>query len=226
MNVKKFLALCGATVSLVALSAGGALAAGTTVTVRVEGLKRTLLPTTLVHTHTGSITRYGAPKGECPATSAQGALDVATHHRWKGIWSTQFGPEYEITSILGETHSFSSKFFWEIFVNNVSASAGACEIALHRGERLLFAVAPVTGPLVLPLGVRAPATATVGHPFTVRVVQYDKKGKAHQAAGARVNGKLTGTNGTVQIDPTTAGTLTLRATKRGYIRDAVKVHVA
>ena len=139
MNVKKLLALSGATVLLVLVPGGAALAAGTRVTVRVEGAKKTLLFPAVVHTHSGWITRFGAPRGACPATSAQGALDVAVHHRWGGKWTTQFGPEYEITSVLGERHAFSSKYFWEIFVNNVAASAGACEINLHRGQQILFA---------------------------------------------------------------------------------------
>jgi hypothetical protein len=222
MNVKMFLAASAAVLVLPTT----AVAAGTTVSVRIEGKTRTLLPATRVRTHSGSITRFGAPKGECPATSAQGALDVATNHRWKGIWSTQFGPEYEITSVLGETHSFSSKYFWEIFVNNVSASTGACEIALHRGEHLLFAVAPSSGGPVFPLSVIAPDTAAVGHPFTVKVIGYDAKGRSHPLRGAEVDGKRTDSHGTAQIDPTSAGRLTLRGTKTGYIRDAVTVRVA
>jgi hypothetical protein len=187
------------------------------------------LPATKTQTHGGWITRYGAPKGQCPATSAQGALDVATHHQWKGTWTTQFGPEYEITSILGETYnSFKpgSKYFWEIFVNNVAATAGACQIALHRGEQLLFAVAPATAAQVFPLKVTAPRTATVGHPFTARVVRFDAKGKSHPLKGATVDGKRTDASGTVRIDPTKSGSLTVRASKHGYIRDEITVHVA
>src|SRR5205807_14259 len=154
----------------------------------------------------------------------QGALDVATRHRWSGKWFSTLG-EYEIFTILGD-HESGTRQFWEIFVNNVSATTGACEIALHRGEKLLFAVASATGPPVYPLAVSAPSVATVGHPFTAKVVRFDAKGKSHPLAGAEVDGKRTDRRGTVQIDPTTPGTITLRATKRGYIRDAVAVHVA
>src|SRR5207302_991013 len=140
-------------------------------TVRIEGRTRTLLPTTRVRTHGGSVTKGGAPKGACPATSAQGALDVATRHRWSGKWFSSLGA-YEIFTILGD-HESGTRQFWEIFVNNVSATAGACEVALHRGEQVLFAVAPATGPTVYPLAVSAPRTAMVGHPFTAKVVRFD-----------------------------------------------------
>jgi hypothetical protein len=227
MHVKRTLALCGATLAVFLALVPGVLAAGgTTVTVRVEGLKRTLLAPKVVTTHAGWITKYGAPNGDCPASSAQGALDVATRHRWVGTWSTQYGPEYEITSILGETHAFAlHKPFWEIFVDHVAASAGACELKLHRSEQVLFAAVPSTG-FEYPLAVIAPSTATAGHAFTVKVVWFNAKGKAKPLAGANVDRKLTGGGGTVQITPTAKGTLTLRATKRGYIRDAVTVHVS
>jgi hypothetical protein len=228
MNNRKFYpAVAGALVALlVALAVGVASAASdTTVTVRVEGLSRTLLPPANAKVGSGWITRYGAPKGACPEDTVQGALDLATHHNWRGTWSTQYGPEYEITSILGETHAFAlHKPFWEIFVDHVAASAGACELKLHRGEQVLFAAVPSRG-FEYPLALTAPRTATVGQAFTVKVVWFNAKGKARPLAGAKVDGKLTDSSGTVQITPTAAGTLTVRATKSGYIRDAVTVHV-
>jgi hypothetical protein len=223
MNVKRTLALSGATLAVVLAQASASLAAGgTTVTVRVEGLKHTLLATKTVTTHSGWITKYGAPKGDCSAKSAQGALDVATRHRWVGTWSTEFGPEYEITSILGENHSFTAKDFWEIFVNNVPAPAGACELKLHPGEQLLFAAVPDSGH-ELPLGLLAPASATVGHSFTVKVVRF-KGGKAKPLAGARVTGRgvsaITNKRGLATIVDRHLGALVLHAAKQGYIRAA------
>ena len=106
MKHLKLLAGCGVLAALASLLASTALAAGggPTVTIRVEGLKRTLLGATKTKVHPGWVTRYGAPTGMCPDKSAEGALDIATKHRWVGKWSTEFGPEYEITSILGEKH--------------------------------------------------------------------------------------------------------------------------
>ena len=41
-----------------------------------------------------------------------------------------------------------------------------------------------------------------------------------------MNGKLTNHLGIVQILPTKAGTLIVRAAKQGYLRDAARVHVS
>jgi hypothetical protein len=235
MHVKRTLALYVATLAVVLALVPGALAAGgTTVTVRVEGLNRTLLATKTVTTHTGWITKYGAPKGDCPAMSAQGALDGATRHRWVGTWSTKYGPEYEITSILGETHSFSSTDFWDIFVNNVPASAGACELNLHPGEQLLFAAVPDSG-TAYPLALTAPASVTAGHSFTVKVVWFNGGGKSKPLAGARVSGigvqsALTNSRGLATIVDAHVGALVLhagkKAAKKYYVRAAATLRVS
>lgn len=229
MNRKHILALGGATaLSLVLWSTGVAAAAGPGVTVRVEGIKRTLLAPTAVHVRSGSITRFGAPAGACPAASGAGALDAATRHHWVGSWSTSFN-DYEITSVLGESHSFTSKDFWEIFVNNVAASAGACSTKLHSGEQLLFAAVPQKG-TEFPIAIKAPASATVGHTFTVTVVSFNAKGKSKPLAGATVSvaghaGK-TDSHGTLPLTPSHAGTFTVTAAHAGFIRAApVQVHV-
>jgi hypothetical protein len=236
MKHKKLLAGCGAILALVLGST--ALAAGTrssspTVTVRVEGLSHTLLAPTKVTVRAGWVTRFGAPKGDCPDRSAQGALDLATHHRWGGKWSTQFGPEYEITAILGEPHGFSSKYFWDIFVDNVPASAGACELKLHAGEHLLFAaVSQKRYATAYPLVIEgAPAHATVGRAFTVRVLGVNPHRSFVRVSGAHVSGErvsaTTNSHAVATITPTKGGALELRAGKRGDIRSApVTVHVS
>ncbi len=83
-SVTRRIALAGVSLALVAGAPAAALAAGTTVSVRVEGLTRTLLATKVVHTHSGSITKGGTPSRRLSATTAAGALDVATRHRWSG----------------------------------------------------------------------------------------------------------------------------------------------
>src|SRR5205807_8930019 len=94
MNRKFSTMVCVAVLVAVVVPASGALGAGsgagsgTAVTVRVEGLKRTLLMPTVVHVNkTGSVTKGGAPAGACPASSAAGALDIATKHHWDGSYS-------------------------------------------------------------------------------------------------------------------------------------------
>jgi hypothetical protein len=211
------------------MPAAALAATGPAVTVRVEGLKRTLLSPTVIHTQSGWITKYGAPKGKCSAASAQGALDVATHHDWGGSWDTSLA-DYEVLSILGETHSFSSKYYWEIFANNVSASAGACDLKLHRGEQLLFAAVP-DSPTTYPLALEAPKSPTAGHAFTVTVVYFNGSGKAKPLSGATVSvsGHSIRTNGhgTVRVTAINAGTLVLHAQHVGYVRAApVTLHVS
>jgi len=226
MHRRSIIALGGTLAALVLASstAGAASPGGTTVTVRVEGKSKTLLAPTVIHTHTGWITRYGAPKGKCKATSAAGALDVATRHKWTGTWESSFG-DYEITAILGEKHPFSSHSYWELFVDNASSNFGACGTKLHHGATVLFAAVPDSGEF--PLALSAPKSARVGHSITIKVDYYNAKGTATPLAGAKVDGKSTNSKGTVTITPARAGTLTLKATKAGYIRSAaVKVHVS
>jgi hypothetical protein len=220
MSITRRIALAGASLALVAGAPTAALAAGTTVSVRVEGLTKTLVATKVVHTHSGSITKGGAPAGACPATNAAGALDVATRHKWSGTYGT-YG--LSVTQIFGETHTFTSKDYWSIWVDNKFAPAGVCGLKLHRGEQLLFAAVPVTGK-VYPIVIAAPKHASTGHAFKVRVTYFNAKGVAKPLAGATVhNGArtaTTGASGTVTITPQHTGKLTYTAAKTGYIRSA------
>ena len=209
------------------IAPASALAAGgTSVTVRVEGLKRTLLAPTVVHTKTGWITKAGTPRGQCPATSATGALDVATHHRWNGNYGSV---GLAITSILGETHTFTSPYYWSVWVDGKFAQSGACQLKLHRGEQVLFAAVSDTfnG---YPLVIVTPRTASTGKAFTVKVDYVGKTGKLVPLAGATVSvaghsGK-TDSHGTVPLTAHHAGLYTLKADKPGYIRAApVRVRV-
>jgi hypothetical protein len=233
MYRKKFLylaplAACAATAALIV---PGAFAAGTSprVTVRVEGLKHTLLaPTTVEAPATGSITKGGTPRGKCSTDSAAGALDVATHHRWGAHYSSSFG-DIEVLSILGETHKFSSKYFWEIFVNNIAATKGACHIKLRKGQQLLFAAVPsALGSAESPTALTAPSHATSNVPFKVKVVWFNQlTHKAKPLAGAVVDGVKTNGFGLARITATHSGTLVLQATKKGFIRTApVRVTVS
>jgi hypothetical protein len=219
LNPFKLMIAAGATALVLAAPPAALAASPTTVTVRVEGRTRTLLAPTVVHTHSGWITAGNVAKGRCPATSGQGALDVATRHRWAGTFSDSLG-SYFIKKILGETDN-GPKLYWSIFVNNRSASTGACEIKLHRGDQLLFAAATYPS---YPLALEAPAAATVGKTFDVTVVYYNAKGTPKPLAGATVSvnghsGK-TDSHGVVPLTPGSAGTFTLNADDAGYLRAA------
>lgn len=203
-----------------------ATSARPTVQVRIEGRSKTLLASTPVQTGSGFITKYGATPGKCPASSAQGALDSSTMGHWVGTWSRSYN-EYFITSILGDTESGKASY-WEVFVNNVAASSGACEIKLHRGDKLLFAAAPTKG-AVHPIGLRVPKQAAVGRRFRVTVLGYDGKGVAKPLPGATVKaGSHTVTSnsaGVVKLTLLRPGSFGVRASKAGYIRDAAMIAV-
>jgi Domain of unknown function (DUF4430) len=139
MNRKTLAALVGALVLALA-SAGAAIAAAgsAAVSVTVKTTSKTLLHATGVHGERGSITKGGTPRGKCPASSAAGALDAATHGRWTGKYSAAIGGTF-ITSILGVKPK--SNEFWEIVVNGKPASVGVCLIKLKPAEKLLFKIA-------------------------------------------------------------------------------------
>lgn len=224
MRVRTVLALA----LTAAVSGGVALAsprgASSPATIRIEGLTKTLLLARHVQTGSGWITKYGAPKGKCPAHSVQGALDRATQGRWKGSWNTQFN-EYFITSILGEKPSGHD--FWEIFVNNKAATKGACDLKLQRGERLLFADEDGKQN---PAAMKASARAADRTPFTVRLVGYSAHGNAKPLAGVKITGNgiqavRTNSSGAAKVTDKHLGRLVLRASPTGYIRSEAIVHV-
>jgi hypothetical protein len=223
MKQTKFLAIGGAAASLaacavtVAAPASAAPASGTTVSVRVEGISRTLLAPKTIKTHGGWVTKGGTPVGQCPATSAAGALDVATKGKWGGKFSSGLG--VEVLSILGEKHSFTSNYFWGIWVNNRFAQFGACALKLRKGDQLLLG-AISDAALDIALVLRAPSHVPVGHAFTVKVVSLPVSGAAKPVAGARVGGVLTNGRGNATLTAKSKGTLVLRAIKKPYVRSA------
>ena len=222
MHYKNVLALGGALVVLAA-TASTAVAAST-VTVRIEGKNKTLLAATPVTARTGAVKIGGH---SCPAASGAGAVSRAVHGAWSGKWYS-FG--FEAFKILGETDNFSTTHsYWELFVDNVASQSGICDVKLHRGEQILFAAVPATG-TEYPLGIKAPGTAKVGHTFNVTVVAYDAKGTAKPLAGATVSvaghSGNTNSHGTVPLTPSHAGTFTLTATSKGYIRAETQVRVS
>ena len=223
MHRRSIFALVGAILILVLALSGSAVAAGgTAVTLRVEGKARTLLVPTVVKTHAGSITQGGTPRGKCPAASAAGALDVATHHRWGGSWNAKYGALL-LTTIFGETHSLSTKYYWSVWVDHVYAQSGICGLKLHRGEQLLFAAVP-DNPIEYPIALTAPRGATVGRSFKVKAVAFTSSGQSKALAGASVNGSgvsaVTGRGGTASITAHKSGTLVLQVSKNDYIRSA------
>jgi hypothetical protein len=224
MKISRFTALGGIAAILALALIAPALGAKPGVTVRVEGVKRTLLPATVAHAESGSITKAGTPAGICPGSSGAGYFDSATHHRWNGSYSTGLG--VEVTSVLGETHKFSAKgYYWGLWVNNKFASAGLCTLKLTPGDQLLVAPAPGSG-TAYPIILSAPAHAKAGAPFSVKA-SYIKKGPATPLAGVKVTegGTVTNKQGVATVTATRAGKVTLVATLKGYIRAEATVTV-
>lgn len=227
MKISRFAALGGiAAVLALALSAP-AFGARSGISVRVEGVKRTLLPATAAHAESGSITKAGTPAGICPGSSGAGYFDSATHHRWSGSYSSGLG--IEITTVLGETHRFSAKgFYWGIWLNNRFASAGLCDLKLKPGDQLLLAPAPGSG-TAYPIILTAPAHAKVGTPFTVKASYFKtSKGAATPLARVKVTdaGSVTDKHGAATVTATKAGKVTLVASLTGYIRAEATVTVS
>jgi hypothetical protein len=221
-------AVAGA-IALAAVATAVAAGSGPKVTIRIEGAKRTLLATKTVDLPaSGSITRFGAPAGKCPADSAAGVLNVATKGSWSGSWESKYN-DYFVSKILGDTED-GSKSYFEILVNNVPAATGPCEIKLKAGDQLLFGAVPLSGK-GYPLVIKAPKTATKGSSLKVTVDAVNGKGKAAPLAGATVSGggasAKTGAKGIATLKLKHAGKLTLGASKAGDIRAAtVTVRVA
>jgi hypothetical protein len=223
MKISRFTALGGVAAVLALALSAPALGATSAVTVRVEGLKHTLLPATVAHAEPGSITKGGTPAGTCPGSSGAGYFDNATHHNWKGSYSSGLGTA--ITSVLGETHSFTSPDYWSVWVDNRFATAGLCDLKLKPGDQLLLAPAPVKG-TTHPIILTAPARAKAGTPFSVKA-SYIKKGPATPLAGVKVTDgqAVTGKQGVASVTVPKAGKVTLVATLKGYIRAEATVTV-
>ena len=216
MHYKRLLALAGA---LTLAAAMPAAATATKVSVRIEGKRKTLLTTTTVQTRSGSV-RIG---GQSCASSAAAAVGLATHNAWGGKWFS-FG--FEVTRILGETDNYSTtNSYWELFVDNVAAQSGICDVKVHPGEQLLFAAVPAAG-TEYPLELNAPSHAGIGTAFTVTVKGFDAHGKAKPLAGATVDGHKTDSHGATTVTLASAGKTTLTATAKGYIRAEAQVRVS
>jgi hypothetical protein len=138
-----------------------------------------------------------------------------------GKWYSTYH-EYLISSILGEKSPGGE--YWEIFVNNKSANVGACDIKLQRGEQLLFAD---TNSTTYPSQLMA---TLAGSMVTVKLLGYSASGTSKPLAHVRITGNgvqavKTNSKGVAHITAQHAGTLTLRASPKGYIRSERVVHV-
>jgi hypothetical protein len=213
--------LVGALLCLLVPSSAVATGAPAVVTVRVEGLTETKVPSTLLTTTTTPVVNDGNAAHSCSGTSALGALQLATAGNWSGPWEASF-KQYLIYTIEGETHEFeassSANYYWAFWLDNKEAEVGACEAELAQGDQVLlfpscYGSACAT-PSPTPLGIEAPTTANAGEAVTVTAKQYNAKGEASPAVGANVVGGGTGASTDSQGHATLKffgdGTYTLR----------------
>lgn len=225
-RLKASVALVTSLAAFACLPAGAALAKAPAVSLRVEGLNKTLIAARRVQTKSGDVTRDGH---KVVGTTALGALNTATGGHWTGTWDTEYS-EWELTGILGEKHLFNSKYFWAVYVDHVQASSGAGEVELKTGESLVFAALPDSDYDEDLLGASAPSTATRGQRIAVKVFYYNASGRRHALAGATValNGHTTktGSSGVAHLTIGTTGSKTLKISKHGYVRTESTLRVA
>lgn len=91
---------------------------------------------------------------------------------------------------------------WYLKVDHVNPELGGETVKVKAGDEVLWALAAFPYPDELALS--APAKATAGQPFGVRVYSYDDKGKKKPAAGVTV----TGASAPTSADGRTTVTLT------------------
>ncbi|HEY3959337.1 MAG TPA: hypothetical protein VGL68_02390 [Solirubrobacteraceae bacterium] len=229
------LALCAVCLASTVFVSSALAAEPATVTVRVEGLSATKLPTTQVTTTTMPVVADGKAEDSCAGTSALGALQLATGGNWSGPWNGEF-KQYEIYTIEGETHVFEKEalanYFWSFWLDNKEASTGACEAELHGGDQVLFfpsCYGTACPPEPLPLGIEAPAAADVGESVPLTVARYSTKGEGAPASGATISGAqasaTTGSTGHATVTFSAPGTYTLRATAPESVRTEATICV-
>jgi hypothetical protein len=208
------------------------------VTIRIEGASSTLVGQTQVTTPTGTVSGDGGAHS-CPGNSEAGAIDVATHGSWSGVWDPTYGQSLD--TILGETHTSSTSTYWSQWINHAGASTGICGVTLQPGDDILiFADCYTTGcptPSAV-LGTAVPSTAQKGAAFQVTVTSYDNAGDSGAgtptpASGAAVTVSpggqsfSTDVQGHANVTIPAAGSFTLQATKTGTLKSetrAVCVH--
>ena len=224
--------LLGAALIAVQTTASAAGAPSSAITVRVEGPKRTLIPATSVVLSGGTIVKDGVAADSCSGLSAAGALELATRGDWSGTWSASFSA-YFLTTIDSLAFPSTGAEYWAFWVNNAPASLGICSYDPKPGDSLLFfpdcfgKTCPKSGGV---LGVKAPAVAIIGRPFSVSVTAYsDAKGTPSKAVGATVSGggaqAKTAANGTAKLSFTQAGRFTLKVGAPHALRTETRVCV-
>jgi hypothetical protein len=197
-----------------------------TVKVRVIGESTTLLPLTSVTLENPE------PVSECPADSANAAINLAVGGNWDH--GDEEGSKGDFTkTILGETHEFTNDAdTWAVWIDDRWAG-GICEDMLGEGDEVLLIAdhepEPSFAPTVLPLVLtNVPTTVVSGIPFDVTVDKIHTRpgtfpevgeGTAQPESGVTVSGDgaggLSNASGIATLTLGTPGSYALIATEPG-----------
>ncbi len=217
-----------ASVFVVALSAS-AVAATTTVHVRVEGVRSTLFegdvkvsPGMLTSNkgddraaHPCDASASGGGAAATPTRALQAAAEQSLGDRLLPLGLEWYASFSDFLVDANTTEMPSGNDYWDFSVNwkmALSLGAGGCGVALKNGDTVLWAIFDETRPA---LRLVAPASARSGRPFEVRVLN-GATGKG--VAGARVGGVITNSRGKAKLTLRSVGKRILRASKSGAVR--------
>jgi hypothetical protein len=116
--------------------------------------------------------------------------------------------------------------FWELRVDHKAVSVGGDQVAVGRGDDILWSLVPNNCDTTPPyachasspeLSVNAPARGKPGQPFAVQVFQYSDKGFTKPAAGAIVTGASAPSDAAGTALVTLAASGAVQATRAGAI---------
>jgi hypothetical protein len=189
------------------------MAGATSVSVRIVG-DAVGIDSTVVDTTAAPV------PGGCPGHSAGGAIDKAVGGNWDRM-------EF-VSTILGETHTYTARDYWNLWINDTYAQQGICTYTVNPGDRILVLVQrddAASRPTVFPLTLAGvPATVTAGQPFTVTVREQRTDGAATTPtaiAGATVAAggisAQTDGDGHATLVLPTPGQVELRAARAGNV---------
>jgi hypothetical protein len=214
-----------------ALLAPSAHAAPVSVQLRIEGPTRTLFEgpvttdvrtfhftsgsDTTEHRCDGTSSENGGPS-PVPVPTRGGAIITAAEQNGfglKGTWYAGLGPGF--TEINGENVDYDSttNSYLVEYNNGQPTSYGSCADQIANRDDVLFAYGDGTETI---LKLTGPATARPGETAAVKVID---QGNGLPVAGATVDGRTTGADGSATVGPYDArGNHDLKATRAHAIR--------
>jgi hypothetical protein len=250
MSLRHLLATLCVVISLLLLLAASAAASPITVNVRIEGAHETLFEGPLAvephGVHASSDTEPGLrpcdgintldPGNTVPAptpTSSSADAMALIGETFDGKWFSGFN-DYFITR-FGPDREAEGKS-WGILVNNTFTSVGGCQYQLSEGDEVLWIFNAFNGRPDLALfpeedtsGDRPlTATATLGQPFRVEVVEFEDRQEGNPSehpgragsvphAGADVSPVTTSSKGFERVETADPATVVTDAEGKGQI---------